>query len=264
MKKIFSIMCVTLLLAGFSGCSKDNDEENNNPYVIDFENATAYLAGHTAYGENLYDGYTGTSPARYYGYTDEGSGLSMKINETGFYDVPTFYNGGIAISQWNDKETEGYINQCSVYYSDAITGKGGYKGSATFAVSNGNSSISFQDNAKECVFDHFYVINNTYAALSMRDGDGYAKQFNYTDGDWFKLVIEGFNKSGTSTGTVEFYLADFRTSASPGVITEWTKVDLSPLGSVAKIKFDLQSTDNGDWGMNTPAYFCFDNLAIKQ
>jgi hypothetical protein len=97
----------------------------------------------------------------------------------------------------------------------------------------------------------------------MQSGDAYAKAFSYEDKDWFKLVIEGIDKNGSSTGTVEFYLADFRTPSSPGIVTTWTKVDLSSLGSVTEIKFDLQSTDNDtNWGMNTPAYFCFDNLAI--
>jgi hypothetical protein len=249
----------------FSSCTKDNGDDEPLPYIIDFENVDArYLAGPTAYGENLYNGYA----SQYLGYEDTGSGLFMMINETGYYDFPTFYNGGVAISQWNDMTTAGYTNQCSVYYKEAATGKGGYKGSNTFAVSYGNSSVSFLNGKKgtdkECVFDHFYVTNTTYAALSMKNGDAFgAKVFNHDDKDWFKLVIEGFNKSGTSTGTVEFYLSDFREASSPGVITEWTKVDLSSLGSVAEIKFDLQSTDNGDWGMNTPAYFCFDNLAIK-
>jgi hypothetical protein len=162
-----------------------------------------------------------------------------------------------------------------VYYSDATTQKGGYKGSNTFAVHYGyyepkmtgdaRSVISFRNadkgTNKECVFDHFYVTNNTYAVLSMKKGDSFAKQFG--SGDWFKLVVEGFNKSGTSTGKVEFYLADFREASSPGIITEWTKVDLKSLGSVAAIKFDMQSSDTGTYGMNTPAYFCFDNLAVK-
>jgi hypothetical protein len=39
---------------------------------------------------------------------------------------------------------------------------------------------------------------------------------------------------------------------------------LSPLGSVAEIVFDMQSSDSGMYGMNTPSYFCFDNLAIKK
>jgi hypothetical protein len=247
-------------------------------YVIDFEDPRVafYLAGPTSYGDNLYSSYSGSIPGRYYGYDDAGSGLFMMINDP--YDTgdPDFWNGGIAISQWTNMTTDGYTNQCSVYYSDLVTGKGGYKGSNTFAVATGyndpmmmgdiRSSISFLNDLmgtnSECVFDHFYVTNNTYAVLSMKNGDGFAKKFG--DGDWFKLVIEGFDKSDTSTGTVEFYLADFRTASSPGILTEWTPVDLSSLGKVAAIKFDLQSSDTGQYGMNTPAYFCFDNLAIKQ
>ncbi|MDR2129613.1 MAG: DUF4465 domain-containing protein [Odoribacteraceae bacterium] len=246
-------------------------------YLIDFEAAPVqdYLAGPTAKGENLYSNYKGSDPAKYTGYNDTGSGLFMMMNESLWSGKIDFYGGGIAISRWNNMQTTGSDNQCSVYYSDATTGKGGYKGSNTFAVATGYNEpkmlgdargiISFQNEekgtSKECVFDHFYVTNNTYAALSMKNGDAIAKQFG--TGDWFKLVVEGFDKSGTSTGTVEFYLADFRETASPGIITEWTKVDLTPLGSVAEIKFDLQSSDNGNYGMNTPAYFCFDNLAIQ-
>ena len=29
---------------------------------------------------------------------------------------------------------------------------------------------------------------------------------------------------------------------------------------VKKLHFSLSSTDNGDWGMNTPAYFCMDDI----
>ncbi|MDR2358279.1 MAG: DUF4465 domain-containing protein [Prevotellaceae bacterium] len=266
-KTTFMVLPAVAMLT-FTGCTKDdNIDDNPAPYVITFENVDpSYLAGPTAYGANLYSGHEN----QYLGYSDTGSGLYMMINETGDYsDVPTFYNGGVAISQWNDTTTAGYTNQCSVYYRDVTTGKGGYDGSNTFAVSYGNSSVSFLNGKKgtdkECVFDHFYVTNTTYAALSMKNGDAFgAKVFNRDDKDWFKLVIEGVNKSGVSTGTVEFYLADFRTASSPGVITEWTKVDLSPLGSVAEIKFNLQSNDVGEYGMKTPAYFCFDNLAIKQ
>jgi hypothetical protein len=277
MKKTLFITWTLLLMAGFSGCTKDdNIDDNPDPYVITFENvAPGDLAVDPA-GSNLYSGYE----SQYLGYNDTDSGLFMMINPTSlWFDEPTFYNGGIAISQWNDMTTAGYTNQCSVYYSDATTGKGGYQGSNTFAVVFGNndpmsmgdirSRVSFLNEEKgtdkECMFDHFYVTNTTYAALSMKNGDAFgAKVFNHDNKDWFKLVIEGFNKSGASTGTVEFYLADFRTTSSSGIITEWTKVDLSPLGSVAEIKFDLQSSDTGNDGMNTPAYFCFDNLAIRQ
>ncbi len=159
----------------------------------------------------------------------------------------------------------GYGNQCSVFYKDAESGFGGAGGSKTFAVNNNSGSMSFTDADTEAQFGYVWVTNGTYAALSMRDGDAYAKKFGL--GDWFKLTISATDKAGAATGTpVEFYLADFRTATSPGIVTEWTQVDLTSLGDkVHKISFALSSSDVGDWGMNTPAYFCLDNLAfLKQ
>jgi len=258
---IFYLTMVALLL---TGCDKEPPRQA--VVVIDFEDprVLGFLAGPTTYGENLYSNYTGD---QYYGYDDESSGLFMGINEfDGDYD---FWNGGIAISQWNDMTTEDYTNQLSVYYSNAATGKGGYNGSNTFAVVHGGFMglppvISFNDGETECTFDHFWVANSTYSAKSMMNGDEYGKIFSYADRDWFKLVIEAYDKDDVKTGaTVEFYLADFRTQSSPGVITEWTKVNLTPLGNrVHTVKFDFQSSDTAPWGMNTPAYFCFDNLTI--
>ena len=242
-------------------------------YMIDFEDVGAdYLAGPTSYGENLYSDFAGH---QYIGYEDP-SGLKMMLIEATHWLTGEltheFSNGGIAISRWNDMNTEGPDNECSVYYSDEVTGKGGYGGSETFAVVfNGFSgispSISFSDENTEGMFYYCWLANNTYAALSMKNGDAFSKQFSYDDEDWFKLVITAYDKDGKATGAaVDFYLADFRTSASSGIVTEWTKVDLTPLGSnVHTIKFDFESSDSGDWGMNTPGYFCFDNLAfLKQ
>ena len=39
-------------------------------------------------------------------------------------------------------------------------------------------------------------------------------------------------------------------------------MDLSSLGEVSSIEFVLTSSDNGEWGMNTPTYFCLDGLSI--
>ena len=246
-------------------------------YVIDFEDIRVldYLAGPTSYGDNLYDGYAN----QYFGYDDASTGLLMMINEginwTTYEPEYNFYNGGIAISQWNDMTSEGYFNQCSVYSNDATTTFGGYKGSKTFAVATGyfdrffmgdqRSSITFgEDDDTECTFDHFWVTNSTYTALAMKNGYGQAKKFGV--GDWFKIVIEAFDKDDDPTGeTIEFYLADFRTATSPGIITEWTRVDLTSLGNnVHTVKFDIQSSDTDAYGMNTPGYFCFDNLTIKK
>jgi hypothetical protein len=128
----------------------------------------------------------------------------------------------------------------------------------------GYESEIYVADSSNIIFDHVYVTNSTYAALSMLNGDAVAKKFSYADHDWFKLKIKGFDHTGEAKDSIDFYLADFRTSSSAGIISEWTKVDLSSLGDVQKLQFSLSSSDNGAWGMNTPAYFCIDDLAIKE
>jgi hypothetical protein len=238
-------------------------------HLIDFESSqiSNYLAGPTSYGENLYSDF---GAGQYIGYADASSGLKMMLNEAPDWMTGElsreFWNGGIAISQWDNMTTAGYLNQCSVYYKDAATGFGGYKGSKTFAVNNSNGEISFADGATEATFYYFWVTNSTYAALSMKNGDDYAKQFTYEENDWFKLIINAYDKNNNPTGTpVEFYLADFRTATSPGILTQWSKVDLTPLGNnVHTLAFDFDSSDASPWGVNTPTYFCFDNIAFQK
>ncbi len=100
-----------------------------------------------------------------------------------------------------------------------------------------------------------YVVNDNYAYDSMQNGDQFAKKF--TDQDWFKLTITGKDANGAQTGTVDFLLAD-----GTDLVDRWTWVDLSSLGEVKRLEFTLSSSDTGNWGMNTPAYFCLDHLTF--
>jgi hypothetical protein len=247
------------------------------PYTITFENVSpSLLAGPTAEGENCYEGYTGVNPARYIEYYDAATGLHMGLNPDAYN--PSEYNmwgGGIFMSRWNNMATAGWQNQCSVYYSDPVTGDGGYDGSQTFAVHYGykdtsgygvdaRSYITFKDTSKTCVFDYFYVCNNTYATLSMTDGDQFSSRpLDYAHQDWFKLIIEGIRSDGTSAGTVEFYLADFREEGvSPGILYGWQRVDLDTLGAVTALRFDMDGSLGNAYGLTIPAYFCFDDLTV--
>lgn len=110
-----------------------------------------------------------------------------------------------------------------------------------------------------------YFTNNNFSYYSMLDGDNFSKQFGGTSGDdpdWFLLSIEGFDDQGSSTGTVDFYLADYRfaDNSLDYILDDWTWFDLSDLGTVQDVTFNLSSSDNGDWGMNTPAYFAVDSF----
>ena len=232
---------------------------------------------HTIHFEDAGD-YVATAPdgsgVKAGGYKHAGSGIVMP-NTVTVAEWGTSWSG-IAVSQWKDITIAGLSNQLSVYNKN-----GGYSGSKTFAVANGyynaaaagwggdpegRSVVTFEDEATEASFEYIWVTNSTYTALSMMTGDQFSKKFSYDEKDWYKLVITAYDKSDKQTGkTVEYYLADFRTATSPGILTTWAKVDLTPLGNkVHTVKFDLQSSDTGDWGMNTPGYFCFDNLTIRK
>ena len=235
------------------------------PSVFTFEEVpAAYLPGPTAKGENLYSDYTEGSPV--ISYHDASSDLVFSINES--YGSYNFWNGGIVASRWNETTGADWNNQCSVYYQDAGTGFGGHGGSQTFGIVNGNdataASLYFQSQDTEKAIDHIWVMNSTYAALAMIEGNGYARSLSYENEDWFKLIVAGYDKAGNKTGEVEFYLADFRTPNASGVLTAWSKVDLASLGAVNKLVFDLKSTDIGQYGMNTPGYFCLDDIAIRR
>lgn len=109
------------------------------------------------------------------------------------------------------------------------------------------------------------VNNSAYAALTIKNGDMFCKAFGGVTGndpDWFRLDIIGINNS-IVTDTVHYYLADYRfvDNLQDYIIKDWTTVDLSTLGQVTKIAFSLASSDTGSFGMNTPAYFCFDDIS---
>ncbi len=111
-----------------------------------------------------------------------------------------------------------------------------------------------------------FVTNSTYAALSMEHGDAFSKKFGGEGGadpDYFKLIIWG-RVLGSSTDSVEYFLADYRfeNDTMDYLIKTWQWIDLSSLGKVDSLMFVLESSDMGDWGMNTPGFFCIDNLYV--
>ena len=141
---------------------------------------------------------------------------------------------------------------------------GGYDGSATYGMAYAasfNGPCYAELLTEPAVVPGFYITNSSYAYSSMTNGDGFAKKFG--KGDWFKLTITGYNAANEVTGTKEYYLADLRDASKAFIINDWRYVDLSGLGKVAKLGFELSSSDNGDYGMNTPAYFCFDNFGAE-
>jgi hypothetical protein len=188
-------------------------------------------------------------------------GLTLYNN----YDPGYMFWTGWAISADTDTTTPGFTNETS-----SIVGSGN-SGSQSYAVSYAftPSSIAVRDLSTQPIFfKGLYISNATYTALSMRDGDSFAKKFGGVDGtdpDFFSVTIDGYVQ-GDIVATTEHFLADFRSddSSQDYIQSDWEFVDLSDFSQnfVDSLTFTLNSSDVGMFGMNTPAYFCIDDVSF--
>jgi len=222
--------------------------------VVDFEDVGANLP---IDGHDYYDGADGAG-----GFTSRGATFSNH-----FTDFGGGFTGweGWAYSQTTDNTTPGFGNQYS-----AFTG-GGVGGSPTYGVgfpgATGAGGIATITLGAEQTLAGGYFTNTTYAALSMRDGDGFAKKFGGASGDdpdWLLLSVLGYNAADQLTGSVDIYLADYRfaDNSLDYILDEWLWVDLTGLGAAQTVDFIISGTDVGEFGVNTPAYFALDDLVV--
>ncbi len=196
------------------------------------------------------------------------TGLGFK---SGVVSLPNVYTptydswSGWAISSMMDTETPGFLNQYS-----SIVGSG-FDGSSTYAV-----AFDFGENRIDIESEYnsgkgtvgMYVSNSTYAYLSMLEGDAFAKKFGGETGedpDFLSIVFRGVTDGVVSSDSVEFFLADFRSNVADEdfILDDWSWVDLSSLGSVNSITINMKSSDVGAFGINTPLYFCVDNIEVE-
>lgn len=217
----------------------------NGQTVSDFENLTLN-------DESYYDG------------SDLSGGFAS--GDAYFYNkYNTTYQSwsGFAYANRTDVTSGEYTNPYS-----AFTGEG-YNQSKNFVVANvfGTSGLKLTGSTAGTTITGFFATNTTYAALTMKNGDAFniSTKFGGESGDvkdWFKLTINGYLNNNASTTSVDFYLADYRfdDNSRDYILNTWKWVDLRSLGKVDSLSFTLTSSDNGEWGMNTPAYFAMDNF----
>jgi hypothetical protein len=169
---------------------------------------------------------------------------------------------GFSYSNVTDNVTDGLAGQ---YNAVTGTGQGGSSNYAVCSILTEPPTIKFKT---PCTVGGLYVTNNNYAYYSMLNGDAFAKKFGGESGDdldFFLLTITGKDSYGVITGTVDFYLADFRFKDSNDdyILDTWEYVDLTSVGTVKSLEFTLSSSDmTGDW-VNTPAYFALDSIEYR-
>ena len=220
----------------------------------------------------LYAMFTQSEDDRYAWY-DEGNTFLASELPYNFYDY-VYWGGGHAISNYasSDYTTYGtYENQLTVYganqtYGETLTG--GHNGSANFCMHfgykdgspyNGTENlpyIYFKDETPR-VIDHMYVNNSAYAINCYMSGNGLTAQIG--PDDWVKAVAIGYDADGNETGRTEIYLCN----GPDNIVMEWTKWDLSVLGKVAKVDFNITGSSDNGYGFSQPAYFAYDDVAVR-
>jgi hypothetical protein len=225
--------------------------------IIGFEGKSFYSQG--ANGQ-YYNGDLGSNTTNSQGWNSGASHFSNSFT----YDTQFNYSywSGFAYSRVNAGNVPGYENQ---YASKPGLGS---ENSEHYAVvynsMAGDAVITFGAEVQLASID---VTNTAYNYFSMKDGDAFAKKFGGASGsdpDFFKLEFQGF-RGGNLTSRLDFYLADFRSANSSNdyIIDAWTRVNLTSLGPIDALKFDLTSSDVGQFGMNTPAYFAMDRIEFS-
>jgi hypothetical protein len=106
-----------------------------------------------------------------------------------------------------------------------------------------------------------YIANTAWTVSSMENGDSFSGD-PFKKGDWFKVIIEGYNNNNTLTGSIDCYMADYRSENAEEhyILKEWKWIDLSSLGTVQKLRFKVEGSRNNASGLTTPGYFCIDNI----
>ena len=211
---------------------------------------------------NDLNGYNNSTPAGSY-FDGYGAGATTGSWQTqGLAFNTRQFGPGWSYSNVNNTTTAGFTNQ---YASSTGTGRGG---SGNYLMATGTGA--FFNLPNDMRIESLFISNSTYANLSMRNGDQFAKKFGGTSGndpDFFRVRFTGFNAlgaTGSTTGTVDFFLADFRNAnnALDFIVTDWQSVDLSVLGNARSVGLAFDGSDVGAFGLNTPAYAAFDDFSL--
>ena len=130
------------------------------------------------------------------------------------------------------------------YYSDWVSETQGY-----------SSNIILFD--QEYYIDHVCVCQNSNTMEAITNGGVFNANI-FTENDTLALIISALDSNLKETASLTYYLAvDGKKNSG------WEEVTLTSLGKAVGLAFRLKTTDMGQFGMNTPAYFALDALTVS-
>ena len=189
------------------------------------------------------------------------SGNAFFVN---FFDtVAGDFWTGFSVSNMKDTTDVGYTNMYSVVNAT------GHNGSNNYAVAYQSAKVVLTGEAKGKQVLGFFVNNGTYSYNDMKKGSAFSKKFGGSSGndsDYFKINIQAWKANGIPADTaLTFYLADYTSadSSKDYIIKDWTWVDLKALNDIDSLFITFESSDTGQFGINTPTYFYMDDFTTR-
>lgn len=244
----------------------EDDDAQFPSYKLNYCNATistwSDLIDEIQYGGSLLYG-SGGGMMEPYTWHDKGN-TELKHVMPQSYGSYCYWGGGHAISNYysTDLATSGFDKQLDVYGTSGHNGSAnfcmhyGYRDSSPYSASNILPAIEFGDGEARTI-DHIWVNNSTYAMGCYISGNSLTDKIGAND--WVKLVATGFDADGNKIAESSIYMVN----GPENIIRDWTKWELSSLGNVAKVEFNvIGSSDNG-YGFSQPAYFAYDDVAVR-
>ena len=207
-------------------------------------------------GKLLYGDYSTTD----YTWYDQNN---TELTHSFFY---VYWAGGHAISNYVNASFEGksYDSQLEIPIaahsgSNFVVHYGYLDGyNSTLGYGAAIQKIQFAD-YKERVVESMYVTNTNYFLNSVTYGDGFNAAA--VESTWINLVIFGYDLNGNEVGKISVPLV----ATGKQILMEWKRVDLTSLGKVFALGFNFEASADqcGDWGLNTPAYFAYDDVVVR-
>lgn len=259
MKRIFWILALGAMVAA---CSPNDDrggslDDGKKRIVLDFEGE---------YWDSLIDNpqYNGELLYKQEGYSwhDEATDLYSIVNELWY--TAAYWNGGLAVSNYYTTDyttATSFMEQLTVFAEGAHSGKNcivhnGYK---CDMMGDARSVLQFKES--EGYIESAWVAHSAYSYSSAMQGNDMAEPLTAEQSIWieakgYTLDAEGNEVEGE---TITLYLYENGKASFEG----WKEWDLSPLGKVKRVKFDVQW--NGEGGADKfmhPAYFALDDITV--
>lgn len=264
MRRLYFTLLTISGLVLLAACSADNDSEPTPPkatYTIDFEDDAfqSKVATESSSWDFVQEGYA---------WQDEQTSLCHTVIFGDWYA-----GGGLILSRYNtsDPAAKGtYESDLYVYNAnneDSTTG-GGYDGSNTFLIANGNyepdidaeldlrPEMTFAD-GKPRTIRECWVNSTSYFVNIAENGNAFSPAMK--EGEEIRLYATGYDAQGREGRTVEFSFA-----RKGALIKEWSRWDLASLGEVVSIKFNIRGGNTDEWGMTTPKYFAIDHIVVEE